>query len=79
MKVSLLLSLFLFISCSGGSQDASVSAGLSISQQQAQKLIQNDIKALQNDQYGINASDLAALQKEGLVSKEEMNSLYIIK
>jgi hypothetical protein len=80
MKILFLLNLLFFISCSGGgSSDAEVVAGLSVTQKQAQALIRNDIQPLQNEQYGISDRDLAALQNEGLITQEELNSLNVVK
>lgn len=80
MKILFLSFLFLFISCSGGgNSDSEIVAGLSTTQKQAKELIKNDIQSLQNDQYGINDKDLESLQKEGLISKEELNLLNVVK
>jgi hypothetical protein len=81
MKVALFFLLFLLlVSCSGGGNSpGSITSGLSVSQKEAQTLIQNDIQHLKTEQYSISASDLDLLNEDGLITQEELNSLNIIK
>ncbi len=81
MKIIFLLTLLFLISCSGGggSSDKTTSKGLSSAQTQAKTLLAQDVKSLQENQYNITDSDLTVLQKEGLISQEELNSLNVVK
>lgn len=80
MRILFLSSFLVLVSCSGGGgSDASVTAGMSTSQKQAQELIKSEIQSLQSGQYKIDDKDLALLKKEGLLSQEELNSLSVVK
>ena len=81
MKIIFFSTLLFLVSCSGGggSSDPKITGGLSVPQQQAQKLIQNHIQPLQGEQYGISENDIALLKDEGLVTQEELKSLNVVK
>ena len=77
---SLVVLLCVLVSCSGGGGQPKVTAGgLSSAQVQAQSLIAQDLQPLRENQYNITDEDLQLLQREGLISPEEQNSLSVVR